>query len=91
MILNRSIIDSIKNYFSNYTNRATTYTDWNDKSSGITESELDLSELITSLNRTFCASPYSQYIFKQGNRELCPFEVGDWILIPLKEEHEDMR
>ena len=91
MLLNDSIKDLIKDYFAGCTNREIIYTDWNDESIGVSESELDISELLFRLGKTFCMAPYPQFVFKHGNRELCPFEIGDRILIPLTEEHEDMR
>ena len=90
LLFNESIVKEIRNFFSNYTNRETSFTDWYDDSVGITESELDISKLIRELNRDY--NPiYSKYVFKQGTREVCPFEAGDYSLIPLVENHEDMR
>ena len=89
-ILNNAIVKELQKFFSDCVNKQITYTDWENESTGVSESELDISELLKLLNNNY-HPPYTQYFFKQGNRELCPFEAGDYSLIPLKIEHEDLR
>ena len=89
-ILNNAIVKVMQEFFSDCVNKQIIYTDWEDESTGVSESELDISELLNLLNKNY-NSVYTQYIFKQGNRELCPFEAGDYSIIPLKTELEDLR
>ena len=89
-ILNNAIVKELKEFFSDCVNKEITYTDWENESTGVRESEVDISGLIKLLNINYHHA-YTQYIFKQGNRELCPFEAGDYSLIPLEREDEDLR
>lgn len=90
LLLNQSIINKIRSFFSTTINKTITYTDWVDESIGITEAEIDLTELLSILNKDYFP-PYSQVYFRQGNKEICQYTAGNYVLFPVIEKHEDLR
>ena len=85
-ILSNSIIEDLKGFLEGKPNQEIRYSDWEDFSKGVEETELDITELLRRLNRNINGA---EYRFKKGDRDLCSFVAK--YLIPEVNKFVDMR
>lgn len=84
-LLRESILAPIKQFFSRYKNSEKRIRDWEPGEYEINEEEIDLTLLLETLNKN--NNPcYSNYVFLQGNKDICPYP-HDFI---IQSEYEEI-